>query len=151
MRWLALLILASCGGKAVVDEPPESDGDTSASTSSSVAAAGSTGAGSDCAALEQDFQAKLGAAAACSPAVDVLQCDCSVTVPGNCGCAVMVNQTQPGLVQAAQAAHDAWVAAGCTSSPCPTGCPATCPGEGQALCEPNANSTGGFCSWEFLR
>ena len=69
-------------------------------------------------------------ARACSPLDPVIQCDASVVLLDQCGCAsIVVNENHVSEIQEAQAAYDAWVAAGC----------------GPYLCESCSEALGGWC------
>ena len=111
----------SCGGKAVVDPPLHGragSGGQGATTTTGSTGLGGEGAGTGCNALDQNMMDALGAAQACDPSSSVNECTSAAVVKDTCGCEAVANQTAPGLVQAANDAYDAWVAAGCGPTPC---------------------------------
>jgi hypothetical protein len=75
-----------------------------------------------CQSLFATFQNALAEAVKCSPVLGVVQCSGSATLLDACGCTVVANETQPEKVKAAQAAYDAWVAAGCGPYACGKEC-----------------------------
>jgi hypothetical protein len=90
----------------------------------------------DCTTLNEKRQTTLDAARACDPNLDNIQCDASETVEDMCGCPLIVNETQPELVQAAREAHAAWSAS----------CTAACPFALCALPLAGACSSDGVCA-----
>jgi hypothetical protein len=130
---LALPAAAACGGKVFVDAP------TGGSSGSGGGSGGSGGAGS-CAALLQDLDAKILAARACDPTLDVTQCDGSATVVDACGCTIVLDEQRPAEVTAAAKAANAAHAAGCAEA-CKT-----CPPVSEVFCVPNSASGPGLCA-----
>jgi hypothetical protein len=121
-----------------------SGGSTGGSGGSTGGSAGSTGgsagsAGADCKALGETMQATLTAAQQCSPLLGVEQCNGTAVGYDSCGCGVVLNDTQPDKVKAANDAYDAWVAAGCG----PNACGKACFESPNTMCDP-ASST---CQW----
>ena len=106
-------------------------------------ASGSAGAGgaagADCKALGESMQKTLAEAVTCSPMLTVEQCTGSATGFDQCGCEVVLNETQPAKVKAANDTYSAWVAAGCG----PFGCGAPCFFGTKGTCDA-ATST---CQW----
>ena len=159
-RWLILLCVGACGGKAVVDSTTSSgsggEGGTHPSTTSSTPTGsttsstptGSTTSTSDpCDALQADLEAKLQQALACNPMLSVEQCTGELVVYDTCGCVLAANALAPNLAQAANLAYQAWVAAGCgpwdcawcpPEPPSPWFCSADPSGQ-TGQCEPLAN------------
>ncbi len=73
----------------------------------------------DCDVLAQRRYDTLQAARACNPAISSISCDASAVVKDECGCAVVVNERYPELVQAAKEASDAWLNSACEPTLCP--------------------------------
>jgi len=132
---------AACGGLVVLDldDGAGGEGDAptipvggapSTSVPSSNSATTSTGPGNDCQDLALAWETAIDHARACSPLDPVIQCDASVVLLDQCGCAsIVVNENHVSEIQEAQAAYDAWVAAGC----------------GPYLCESCSEALGGWC------
>jgi hypothetical protein len=131
----------SCGGKAVVDPPIHgqagSGGQGATTTTTGSTGLGGEGAGTGCEALMQDLTNAISAAQACDPASPVYECTGMAVVKDTCACDLVANQTVPTLVQAANDAYDAWVAAGCGPIPC-YACPP--PPSSPWYCDPNSLS-----------
>jgi hypothetical protein len=110
-------LLSACGGKVVVDGLGAGAGG-STTTVAATAATGTGGGSADCAALLQDFQARLATAQTCNPTIDSEQCTGAVVVDDTCDCPVVAAGSSPEAVSASTLAHDAWIAAGCGPFDC---------------------------------
>jgi hypothetical protein len=95
-----------------------------------------------CAELNMERQTWLQAAVVCSAELDG-QCAGAKTVPNQCGCPTLVNSALDYQVKQAQAAYDAWVAAGCG----PFACGAACFLGTMAICDPSRIGSSS-CIWQ---
>jgi hypothetical protein len=141
MRLLLSLVLAfstaGCGGLVVLQL--DGDGETSGPGEeggsgfepiggfSAPTDAATTGTGSDaCASLLETLETAIDHARACTPLDPNIQCDGSVVLLDTCGCpSVVANENLITEIADAQAAYDAWVAAGCGPHECVSCTPAT--------------------------
>jgi hypothetical protein len=149
---LSLLVgfsVAGCGGLVVLelDDGPASDGGSGGSGIPGEPMGGfgqptdaaTTGTSSDqCAALLEAFETANDHARACSPLDPNIQCDGSVVLLDACGCpSVVANENLVAEIADAQAAYEAWVAAGCGPYECATCMPATNGGFCETMGEPS--------------
>ncbi len=102
---------------------------------------GGSGGAATCASLNVTRQEALQAATSCNAELSG-QCTGSATVPDQCACPRIVNDGQPDDVQAAQAAYDAWVQAGCG----PYACGAACSEGTTGICQGQGGPSG-ICAW----
>lgn len=133
---LVALSAAGCGGLVVLelDDGPSGDGGAGGSGTgqpiggfNAPTDAATTGTGSDqCAALLETLETAIDHARACTPLDPNIQCDGSVVLLDTCGCpSVVANENLITEIADAQAAYDAWVAAGCGPYDCVSCTPAT--------------------------
>ena len=132
----------SCGGKAVVDGENEGQGGAGGTTTTTTHSTTSTGSGGEgaspsCNSLSQALTAAIDAAQECNPAINTVQCNGSSVVRDSCACELVANENYPALVQAANGAYNAWVAAGCGPIPC-YNCPPAPPSPW--YCDPSTSS-----------
>ncbi len=83
---------------------------------------GSGGSTNVCQDLSGKHATSLRAAGECNPNLAADQCGVSATLVDDCGCPVLVNLSATGQLDAAEAAQDAWIGAGCGPNPCGTPC-----------------------------
>ncbi|MBL9027071.1 MAG: hypothetical protein JNL21_33050 [Myxococcales bacterium] len=124
-----VLLLPACGG-LVVFEIDEGTGGATSTTgttaqgstvqSGSTSQVGSTSSGNPCDALDAELLTAIDHALACSPLDPTIQCDGTVMILDTCACPIVANEDNVSEVEAARAAYDAWVAAGCGPYPCET-------------------------------
>lgn len=135
------------GGAGLVCEAPRciklcEGGDCRCSCEGTGGGGGMGGSGgSSCTSLNTARAQALQAATTCSAELDA-QCASVVTVPNQCGCAVVVNSAKPEAIQKAQQAYDAWTGAGCG----PYACGANCPKGTAATCQASGAAPG-VCTW----
>lgn len=161
MRVLLGLLLGlpaiGCGGLVVLeldDGPSGSGGQSSGgglggsgepiggSGAPTDAATTSSGTG-PCASLLEIFETALDHARACSPLDPNIQCDGSAVLLDVCGCpSVVANENLIGEIADAQAAYEAWVAAGCG----PYECESCTPAESGGFCQTMGDPAKGRCS-----
>jgi hypothetical protein len=158
---LGLSTMSACGGLVLFDPDATGTGGGSASgAGGSVSGAGggatsgigvgtsvqsgsvaSSSSGDNCFALGEELDRTTSEAVGCNPTIDLLQCNGSELLFDRCGCkSVVANETKPELVQAARAAYDAWVAAGCGPFDCGGACASPMGGQ----CDPQSGTCIGF-------
>ncbi len=139
----ALIVIAGCGAKVVLEEEGSGgsggSSETSSASSAKTGSTKSTGTAASCADLEQSFLDAVAAAAACSPTMSSLQC--TTIVDDTCGCpTIALNTKLRPLVNEAKLAYDAWVDEGCGPIPCTQCIPA-----GIGYCQPSPDGGTGTC------
>jgi hypothetical protein len=149
---IALISVASWSvgcGATVVFETDGSGGSGQGGSSSSgspsstkATSSGGVTTGGMCADLLAAFELAVVEATACNPFISVPQCTGTAILLDTCGCpAIVANELQPGLVDAARTAYDAWVAAGCGPYDCQT-----CDRARSGACVPAPDGQSGVCT-----
>lgn len=154
---LVALSVAGCGGLVVLELDDESGtqaggqggrggsgGEPIAGFFSPPADVVTTGTGSGaCDALLATYETAVDHARACSPLDPNIQCDGTVVLLDTCGCpSIVANEDLVGEVADAEAAYEAWVAAGCGPYQCESCTPATNGG----FCETMGDPAKGRCA-----
>ncbi len=142
------LAMAACGGLVVIpldDGEPAGGGGSEpmGGTVSTSTDAATTGTGSDaCTTLLELYETAVDHARACSPIDPNIVCDGTVVLLDTCGCpSIVANEDLPADVAEAQAAYEAWVAAGCGPYLCENCTPAVSGG----FCETMGDPAKGRC------
>jgi len=148
------VVVAACGGKAVMDgtngvggsagsggTTTTSSHTTSTSTTHSTGMAGSGAPGDPCVEAQDLVTENNLAALACDPTIFIAQCTGSAIIRDLCGCQVIANENNPTAVQAAHDAYASWIGIGCGPMTCDV-----CPVFSPSSCVADSTGTTGSCT-----